>query len=317
MADNFIFSIIIPHYNSVAGITGLLDSIPCDDRVQVIVVDDRSTDDISELEKTIAETGRELYKNDHENKGAGTARNIGLEHAKGEWLLFADADDYFTEGWLEAVLEYADSKYDEIYFAPTSFNKSTGGLGARHRHYEELVKNHSEKKTPRTETELRYGFYTPWSKLIRRSIFTENNILFDEQMVANDVMAMNKAAFYSKSICADARTIYCVTSGEKTLTSKKNEKNFDTRIDTKIRRYVFLREKLSKKEFRWTHSDYYMAGSLADAVLGKWGTQKIKEVFKKYRTNKIKYLTIYMFEPSFMFRYIFMDLKWRKEMSGK
>lgn len=312
-----VLSIIIPHYNSLDGVKKLLTSIPVDNRVEVIVVDDKSTDDITELKQILADTGRSFYPNDTANKGAGTARNVGLSHASGQWLLFADADDCFTEGWLDKVLTYVDSDYDEIFFAPTSYNVSTQTVGARHRHYEELVRNHAKKNTKRTETELRYGFYTPWSKLIRRNVFTDNDIHFDEVMVANDVMAMNKCAYFSKKICADENTIYCVTCGEKTLTSKKNENNFDTRIDTKIRRYVFLRERLSKKEFHWTHADYYMAGSLADAILGKWGKKKVKEVFQKYHENKVKYLTIYMFEPSFLFHYIFMDLKWRKETNGK
>lgn len=313
----YVLSIIIPHYNSVSGVLRLLDSIPEDSRIQVIVADDRSTDDISELSDYMNRTGRELYMNDRPNKGAGTARNIGLSHALGKWLLFADSDDYFLDGWFDSVLEYADSDYDEIYFSPTSFNISTGGPGARHRHYEELVKNHIKKHTARTEIELRYGFYTPWSKLIRKSVFDENGILFDETMVANDVMAMNKCAANSKTIKADSRTIYCVTCGEKTLTSKKNEKNFDTRIDVKINRYVYLRERLSKKEFRWTHADYYMAGSLADAVLNKWGAKKTREILKKYRENKVKYLTWSMFDPSFLFHYIFLDFKWRMETSGR
>lgn len=312
-----LISIIVPHYNSIEGIIRLIESIPKDDRLELVVVDDRSTVDTHELEITLKKRGSSLNINNRIGKGAGTARNIGVEISTGRWLLFADADDYFTENWLSIVLEYIDTDYDEVYFAPTSFNCNTQDIGARHKHYEELVKNHKNRRTKKTETELKYGFYTPWSKLIRRTVFTENSIVFDEQPVANDVMAMNLCAFYSKKIASDDRTIYCVTCGEKTLTSKKNEKNFDIRIDTKIRRYNFLRKSLNKREFRWTHSDYYMAGSLADAVLGKWGIKKLKEVLEKYHRNDINYLTIYMFEPSFLFRYIWMDLKWRKEMGGK
>lgn len=311
-------SIIIPHYNSVDGVLRLLRTIPESRWIEVLVVDDRSTCDISDLEEYVSKRANQikLFRNDRILKGAGTARNIGLDAARGEWLLFADADDYFVHGWIDAIKENLMSDADMIYFPPTSFNVSSQKIGARHRHYEELVREYAVKRTPKAENELRYGFYTPWSKMIKRKLFSENNIRFDEQLVANDVMAITMCAYHSKMILADKRTIYCVVCGEKTLTLKKNVKNFDSRIDTKIRRYVFLREHLNKQDFNQTHVDYYMAGSLADAALGKWGRHKFLEVLRKYKANGVKWLTIYMFEPSFLFHYIWLDFKWRIETNA-
>ncbi len=311
-------SVIIPHYNSTDGMLRMLESIPDEPWIEVLVVDDRSTVDLSSLQAYVQKRGErvQLLRNDHENKGAGTARNIGLSCAKGEWLMFGDADDYFVEGWEKIAEGYLDCNADEIFFPPTSYNIAAKTTGARHRHYEELVLSYAGHPSQRTQTELRYGFYTPWSKMVRRSVFTENDIRFDEQLVANDIMAMTKAAYYSASIAVDTRAVYCVTCGEKTLTSKKNEANFDTRIDTKIRRYHFLREHLSGREFNQTHFDYYMAGSLADAAFGKWGMRKLVQVLGKYRRNKIRWMSIYMFEPSFLFHYIWLDVKWRMETNG-
>lgn len=311
-------SIIIPHYNSLDSVRALAASIPDREDIQVILVDDRSTVDITPLQELAdMRTNLSLYVNDRPNKGAGTSRNIGLNHAEGEWLLFADADDIFEPGWLDVVTPYLSTENDLVYFAPTSRNKQTGALGARHRHYEELVQRYAAEPGEKRELELRYGFYTPWSKLVRRSVFAENNIQFDEVMVANDVMAMTKAAWYSKKITADPRTIYCVFCGEKTLTSKKSETNFDTRIRVKINRYVFLRERLTRKQLNQTHADYYMAGSLADAVMGKWGFKKVSEVIRAYRENKVRIVSLEMLKPSFLLHYILMDLKWRKETNGK
>lgn len=311
-------SVIIPHFNSVDGVMRLISTIPENDELETIIVDDRSTVDIKILERLVEERKNTyLYFNNRQNKGAGTARNIGIEKAAGTWILFADADDCFDVDWVKAVFRYVNSDADMVYFPPTSFNILTHMVGARHRHYEKLVQAFAVKQDRRSEIELRYGFYTPWSKMIRRSLFVKNNIHFDEILVANDVMAMTKCAYYSKSIKADLRTIYCVTCGDNTLTSKKNKTNFDIRIDTKIRRYIFLRDRLSKKDFYQTHADYYMAGSLADAVLGKWPKGTLREVLRKYHDNNVKWLTIYMFEPRFLWHYIWLDFKWRREMNGR
>ena len=87
-------SIIIPHYNSTEMVRKLIDSIPVDNRIQTIIVDDNSSEDLFELEQYLSQLPNdkkvELYKNNTGVKGAGSARNVGLDHAEGKWLLFAD-----------------------------------------------------------------------------------------------------------------------------------------------------------------------------------------------------------------------------------
>lgn len=93
-------SIIIPHYNSTLSLKYLLSTIPDKPEIQVIVVDDRSTLDNERYDKLIKTVRREnilFLRNTSENKGAGVCRNIGLNYAKGEWILFSDSDDYFIE----------------------------------------------------------------------------------------------------------------------------------------------------------------------------------------------------------------------------
>ena len=79
-----------------------LGSIPIREDVQVIVADDNS--DITEVDDVNLFSLPEKYphvefiwgKNENGRKGAGYARNLGLEKAKGKWLVFADADDFFN-----------------------------------------------------------------------------------------------------------------------------------------------------------------------------------------------------------------------------
>ena len=84
------YSIIIPHKNCPDLLKRLLDSIPERDDVQIIVVDDNSDEG---KKPSIDRKDTEVILLDAErSKGAGRARNVGLEHAEGKWLLFADAD---------------------------------------------------------------------------------------------------------------------------------------------------------------------------------------------------------------------------------
>ena len=72
--------------------------------IQVIVVDDNSPDADTYLEK-YPELSRPYLEFIRTTKGggAGYARNIGLDHAKGEWLLFADADDFYVEDMYDII----------------------------------------------------------------------------------------------------------------------------------------------------------------------------------------------------------------------
>ena len=91
------YSIIIPHHNTPDLLKRCLLSIPKRDDVQVIVVDDKSDDSYLPAVRKIQECFSPwefIYLT--EGKGAGHARNVGIDYSKGDWLLFADSDDYFV-----------------------------------------------------------------------------------------------------------------------------------------------------------------------------------------------------------------------------
>ena len=90
-----LITVIIPHKNSIDLLHRCIESIPVYDDIEIIVIDDHS-----DLSESIWEQFRGKYKYvelilTNEGKGAGYARNVGLGRARGEWLVFADADDYF------------------------------------------------------------------------------------------------------------------------------------------------------------------------------------------------------------------------------
>lgn len=311
--DNIQLSIIIPHYNTPDSLIQLVQTIPVRRDIQILIVDDNSTVDMAPIEQFMQEeTGRriELYKNSSGVKGAGSARNIGLSHVEGKWILFADADDFFIEGFYEKILLYLNSDYDMVYFPPTSKDIRTGETSSRHVMYMELVEKYRKQPSLKNLTEMKYGFCTPWSKLIRASVMKENNIEFDQIMVSNDIMCMTKCAYYSKKVAACEDVIYCVTRGGKTLTSQKDEKRFDTRIEVLVNRYTFLREHLSKKEFRYAHIDRLALGKLVDVFIEHWGIVKFFHILSIYHKNNVKYFDIGLLNPFVLFHKAKIELQW-------
>lgn len=183
-------SIIIPHYNTPQSLITLLKTIPDDKCLEIIIVDDHScTESLSQILNYINRRKKQcsidLYGNESESRGAGASRNIGLNHAVGKWLLFADADDLFVGRWLERVKQSFDSGFDMIYYVPTSMNVSTNKVSNRHVMYEKLVRKYAKTHSHKAELELKYCFCTPWSKLIRKNIVDRNKLQYDEVIASN------------------------------------------------------------------------------------------------------------------------------------
>jgi glycosyltransferase involved in cell wall biosynthesis len=97
-------SVIIPYYNSAKFIEGALESVrrQCYDPLEIILIDDGSTDGIAEKVK---EWGGNIIFLQQQNKGPAAARNKGIRQASGDIIAFLDADDRWPDNKLELQLK--------------------------------------------------------------------------------------------------------------------------------------------------------------------------------------------------------------------
>src|SRR5699024_9056572 len=200
-------------------------SIPKQDDIQIIVIDDNSDKYVNEYEqvKLIYSNYNVLFSyNNKKNKGAGACRNIGIKFAEGTYILFADSDDYFSENFYEIVKEYFRLRYDIVFFSPESINLINNGKSKRHEKYKRLVENYNKVTNTKNERLLRYTYYVPWSKLYLTSFLKKNNIQFQEEIVSNDVLFSTITGHLATNIIADNRVIYLVTKSENSLVTNKN-----------------------------------------------------------------------------------------------
>ena len=102
-------SVIIPVYNAAAYLQACVDSVPSRPDVEVVLVDDGSTDGSVALCDSIASRNGAVRVVHRENGGLAAARNTGIAAARGEWLTFLDADDELLPGALDVMLRVAAS----------------------------------------------------------------------------------------------------------------------------------------------------------------------------------------------------------------
>ena len=107
-------SVIIPVYNESPYLHRCLDSVvaalPEDDLVDVVVVDDGSTDGSGEICDEYAQAFQVIHIT---NSGVSVARNTGLAHAAGEWITFLDSDDEMKSDGINVMLEAIENSPDE------------------------------------------------------------------------------------------------------------------------------------------------------------------------------------------------------------
>lgn len=244
---NIQYSIIIPHRNRPHLLLRLLGSIPPRDDIQVIVVDDNSESSIANADffRKIESQGIVVIRLE-KCRGAGHARNLGLQHAKGTWVLFADCDDYFITIPFSTLLATPKPNNCEVLVWNAEFisDKET------HQYQTDLA-----PFVCHTDTDSLYLNHLPvWTKMIRQDIIEKTPIRFEETMHANDVMF---AAILSQEITCyhtTATSIYVYDTTSSHLTKSRALKSILTRTNAELRALCYLKK---KGKFIW-HGPYWL-----------------------------------------------------------
>lgn len=110
-----LLTIIIPAYNEAERITKALDSIPKREDIEVLLIDDGSTDNtVQVVEQKAPQFPCLRIIRLPENKGLGNAKNVGYDNARGDYINQLDADDYLYAGEYEKIMQQLDGT-DMVY----------------------------------------------------------------------------------------------------------------------------------------------------------------------------------------------------------
>ena len=234
---------IIPHYNSPELLRRCLASIPDKDSIQVVVVDDNSSPERVDFNhfpgSERANTEIVLNK---ENHGAGHARNLGLAKARGKWLVFADADDFFLPGAWAIFDSHYESVDDIIYFRHTSVDSATLETNDRQKIYGRYFDAYLSSPSEQTLSHLRYRHDIPWGKMIRRELVEEHGITFGETRYCNDTLFSTRTAIAAGRVSVERRATYCVTSDSRSLTHQQSGEALLIRLDVLLTKNQLLRQ---------------------------------------------------------------------------
>lgn len=168
-------SIIIPVYNAeeflAKCVMSALDQTISN--IEVILVNDGSTDRSLQMCYEFSAKDKRVKVIDKQNEGVSEARNCGIEHASGTYLMFLDADDWLSHDALERCMPYTP-EYDIVRFSSYAV------------HNDKLRKFKLGNKTQRRDIIgdiiARKTIVACWGAIIRKSLFIENGIRFDKSL---------------------------------------------------------------------------------------------------------------------------------------
>ncbi|MCX4645098.1 MULTISPECIES: bifunctional glycosyltransferase family 2 protein/CDP-glycerol:glycerophosphate glycerophosphotransferase [unclassified Streptomyces] len=175
------FSVIVPVYKVQAYLHACLESVleqSCSD-LEVIAVDDCSPDASGAIADEFAardERVRTLHL--RENVGLGRARNAGLEHATGDYVLFLDSDDTLTPGALQAITDRIEATGGPDVLVYDYARTYWTGEAVRNQYADRLTQDGPAPFALADRPEILQLLMVAWNKAYRRAFVEEQGFVF-------------------------------------------------------------------------------------------------------------------------------------------
>lgn len=192
-------SIIIPVYNSEKALRRCLDSILAQTMTdyECILIDDGSTDSSGTICDEYALKDNRFCVFHKENGGVSSARNLGLDNAKGEWISFVDSDDTIETSFLGSLYNFGSGSLKICNF---------NGDGQK-----DFSEECSNVETSLVITKLLDDnlIWTPWGKLFSSAIINEHNLRFDIKLrLGEDTVFCWEYLSYCSTVSVLASNLY-------------------------------------------------------------------------------------------------------------
>lgn len=205
--NNSKVSIIIPVYNAENYLQKCLASLFAQTLadIEIIAVDDGSKDDSYQLLKTMAQKDNRLHFFQIENSGPGVARQYGLDHANGQYILFCDADDYYMPTMCEKMvseIERTNSDWGICDFTLQGNEQPS------------KMTTFSATYTPQT---IPSSGKVLWCHIFKKEIIDKFNIRFPAAFYGEDIAFISKYVYVTRTYFSLAEKLYVHTDNDTSL----------------------------------------------------------------------------------------------------
>lgn len=309
MTDNKL-SIIIPVYNVEKYIKRCIDSVikQTYKNLEIIVVDDHSPGNISEIIKEYFYDKRIKFVSCNENKGLFRARIEGAKVATGDYITFLDGDDYITVDHYRLMIDQAMRENADVVIGRTIHEDKNGKKYINNLHSNilniDILENEKIKDAYFEQKGLCYSWHTVWNKIYKKSLWNicmPYYLKLDEHIIMTEDVAFSTILLYfSKRISTvkNSGVFYCENDGASTDSNKIDINKYTKNLNdlTKVFDFVenFLEEVKSKEKYKklfFEFRKYYsrMWRELGESTFVGNDLKTVKELMNKFCSNYYEY----------------------------
>ncbi len=212
MKDKLLISIIVPVYNAEKYLSACIESIlqQTYHDFELLLIDDGSNDRSASICDEYALRDSRVKVFHKSNGGVSSARNHGIQEARGEWITFIDSDDFVDSGFLKNFYDYVTDEDVYICNACKFLDEKQG-----------LFYKLQSGSIDTTSFLRKYGLLildTPWAKFFKKSILTTNNLKFDERFqLGEDTLFNMHYIRYCDKVCINEKPYYYYRMSENNL----------------------------------------------------------------------------------------------------
>lgn len=287
----FKVSVIIPVYNAEKYLEESLDSIfnQTLDDIEIICVDDGSTDNSWEMLKDFAANHENMKIFHQENGGGGAARNYALNHVEGKYIYFMDADDMLNENALKEFYEIAEEKnLDFLIFKAIDYDEDTDTYFTTDMYLMEELYEFVGDRVFSFDDLGDYIFkinVTPWCKFYNSEFVFSTGSKFAEGLIFHDNIFYWGIIFDAKRMYFYNKTLYTRRRHSKSSTGAGDQRFTSTIAINNmiIQRFIDHGhlEEYKKKLYNRKMSLVFMRYNMVDDQYKEYFYEKLKEDFTK------------------------------------
>lgn len=288
------FSIIIPVYNAACFLEACLNSLLRQEfeDYEVILINDGSSDASAEICQAYAERNENIRYVYQENRGPSSARNHGINLARGDYLLFLDADDRVTAHSLKRLSMLIDaSGTDAVISRLIVFDEErrTTFVAGPALEAERIAAGKDEA----LEELSRKRFNTPASAvIIKRSIVEKYAVRFSENYrIGEDIFMMSQALCRCNTYCYNEEPYYCYRQNSESIMHTVSFKTMAPIMDL-CEEMATLAQSVSGAEKLLMHTQ--MSMMLVNLAKSYWSFESVRKkeirMWMKRNCRLVKYL---------------------------
>ena len=282
-----LISVVVPIYNVERFLPICIESIISQSykKLQIILVDDGSTDNCGNICNEYASRDERLEVIHKQNGGLSDARNVGINKAKGEYIAFVDSDNYIEKSMYKDMYNLIDKRKADVcicnFYNVEGNNKILKNPNKGIQEYDKI----SILKEILLDTKIQsYA----WNKLYKKEVF--NNIKYPVGRKYEDIGTTFYILEKCNKIIVTGKPEYYYLNRKDSIVNNVNEQTIIDYIELIIKRYDYIEKNLKELD---KYNKYYLAKTLITAYYDikslkdiKSETQKLfDKLYEKVRKN--------------------------------